>query len=152
MNLPTQVAERIKLEAGCRANSLRNVYSQEWYIVPLIHLPRLSAVVTEDEYKRVVRFVRAGAAKSTAELVRLAVTEYTMKAGIAKLVNLRVVPMSEARRAVERYLKKQAGAVWPDEMAEELGIDYRTVLAVVRELLAEGNVEEASHGVEEVLA
>jgi mRNA-degrading endonuclease toxin of MazEF toxin-antitoxin module len=131
---------------------LRKVYSREWYIVPLIHLPRLSAVVTEDEYKRVVRFVRAGAAKSTAELVRLAVTEYTMKAGIAKLVNLRVVSMSEARRAVERYLKKQAGAVWPDEMAEELGIDYRIVLAVVRELLAEGNVEETSRSVEEVLA
>ena len=99
-----------------------------------------------------VRFVRGGAARSIAELVRLAVTEYTRKAGIVKLVNLRDVPTSEAKRAVERYLKKHSGAVWPDEMAEELGIDYRVVLAAVRELLAERKVEESSRKVEEIPA
>jgi hypothetical protein len=118
----------------------------------LIQLPRLSAVVTEEEYRRVARFVRGGAARSVAELVRLAVIEYTRKAGIVKLVNLRDVPMSEARRAVERYLKKHPGAVWPDEMAEELGIDYRLVLAVVRKLLAEKKVEETTRRVEEISA
>jgi len=97
-----------------------------------------------------MRFVRGGAARSIAELVRLAVTEYTSKAGIMKLVNLRDVPMSEARRAVERYLKKHHGAVWPDEMAEELGIDYRIVFAVVRELLTEKKVEENSRKIEEI--
>jgi predicted transcriptional regulator len=60
--------------------------------------------------------------------------------------------MSEARRAVERYLKKHPGAVWPDEMAEELGIDYRLVLAVVRKLLAEKKVEESTRRVEEIPA
>jgi hypothetical protein len=130
----------------------RKAYSDEWYIVTLIQLPRLSAVVTEEEYRRVARFVRGGAARSVAELVRLAVTEYTRKAGIVKLVNLRDVPMSEARRAVERYLKKHPGAVWPDEMAEELGIDYRLVLAVVRKLLAEKKVEESTRRVEEIPA
>jgi hypothetical protein len=118
----------------------------------MVHLPRLSAVVTEDEYRRVMRFVRGGAARSVAELVRLAVTEYTSKAGVTKLVNLRDVPMSEARRAVERYLKNHNGVVWPDEMAEKLGIDYRIVLAVVRELLAERRVEESSRKVEEIPA
>jgi hypothetical protein len=37
-------------------------------------------------------------------------------------------------------------------MAEELGIDYRIVLAVVRELLAERKVEESSRKVEEIPA
>jgi predicted transcriptional regulator len=69
-----------------------------------------------------------------------------------KLVNLRDVPMSEARRAVERYLKNHNGVVWPDEMAEELGIDYRIVLAVVGELVAERRVEESSRKVEEIPA
>jgi len=98
-------------------------------------LPRLSAVVTDQEYGRVQRLVRAGAARSIAELVRLAVDEYTRKAGALKLMNLREVPISEARRTVEEYLKTHPGAVWPDEMAEALGIDYRIVLAVVRQFL-----------------
>ena len=113
---------------------------------------RLSAVVTEEEYGRVDRLVRAGAARSIADLVRLAVSEYMSKAGVRRLVNLREVPMSEARRAVERYLKTHSGSVWPDEMAEHLGIDYRIVLAVVRQLLEEGKVEEAARKVEEIRA
>jgi len=108
--------------------------------------------VTDEEYGRVERLVRAGGARSIADLVRLAVGEYTSKAGVRRLVNLREVPFSEARRAVERYLKKQSGAVWPDEMAEELGIDYRIVLAVVRQLLEEGKAEEAARKVEEIRA
>jgi predicted transcriptional regulator len=108
--------------------------------------------VTEEEYRRLMRFVRGGAARSIAELVRLAVTEYTSKAGMMKLVNLRDIPMPEAKRVVERYLKKHPGTVWPDEMAEELGIDYRIVLAVVKELLAERKVEESSRKAEEIPA
>lgn len=106
-------------------------------------LHRLSAVVTDDEYADVDRFVRAGAARSVAELVRVAVQEYVTKTGANKLPNLRDVPLSAARRAIEQYLKKHHGVVWPDEMAEELGIDYRVVLNVVSHLLKEKKVEHA---------
>jgi len=43
---------------------------------------------------------------------------------------------TKARRLVESY-------VISDEMAEKLGLDYRIVLSVVRDLLREGSVEEA---------
>jgi hypothetical protein len=115
-------------------------------------LRRLSAVVTDEEYGRVERLVRAGAARSVANLVRLAVGEYTRKAGASKLMNLREVSLSEARRAVERYLKTHPGTVWPDEMAEDLGMDYRIVLAAVRQLLEEGKAEEALPKTEEIRA
>jgi len=115
-------------------------------------LRRLSAVVTDQEYRRVERFVRAGAARSIAELVRLAVGEYVRKAGVVKLVNLRDVPIPEARRAVEEYLKTHQGAVWPDEIAEKLGIDYRIVLVVVKQFLEEGKAEEAPRRAEEIHA
>jgi hypothetical protein len=115
-------------------------------------LRRLSAVVTDEEYGRVERLVRAGAARSIAGVVRQAVGEYTRKAGVSKLITLREVPISEARRAVERYLKTHSGAVWPDEMAEKLGIDYRIVLAVVRQLLEEGKAEETVRKAEEIRA
>jgi len=39
------------------------------------------------------------------------------------------------------YLKRHPRVVWPDEMAEDLGIDYRLVLKVIRQLTGEGRVE-----------
>jgi Arc/MetJ-type ribon-helix-helix transcriptional regulator len=107
-------------------------------------LRRLSAVISDQEHDRIQKLVRAGAAKSVAELVRLAVRDYTAKTGSIKLLNLRDVPPNEARKTVERYFKTHHGVVWPDEMAEELGLDYRVVLQVVRELQTEHKVEEAS--------
>lgn len=107
-------------------------------------MPRLSAVVTDHEYSRIKKLVRAGGADSVAELVRLAVRHYAAKSGAIRLMNLREVSVQEARRVVERYLKSHPGIVWPDEMAEELGLDYRAVLKVVQGLQREGKVEEAS--------
>lgn len=101
----------------------------------------MSAVVTDDEYARVNRLVRAGVARSVAELVRKSVRDYAAKAGVVRLLTLDDVPLPAARRAVERYLKQHPGVVWPDEMAEKLGIDYRIVLNVVNQLLSERKVE-----------
>lgn len=106
-------------------------------------MKRLSAVVSDKEYNRIEKLVNAGAAKSVAQLVRVAVGEYAERLGSGKLVILREVPRELARKEMERYLRSHTGPVWPDEMAEELGIDYRIVLTVVREFLEEGKVEEA---------
>ena len=106
-------------------------------------MKRLSAVVPDEEYRRVERLVKAGAAVSIAQLVRDAVTEYFDKLDAGKLLNLKDVPLEQARMNIEDYLKSHPGVVWPDEMAEKLGIDYRIVLSVVRDLLKEGSVEEA---------
>ena len=118
-----------------------------FFVSAVSDVKRLSAVVSDEEYRRVERLVRAGAARSIAELVREAVAEYINKLEAGKLVILREIPMEEARRKVEDYLKSRAGVVWPDEMAEELGIDYRIVLSVVQSLLKEGKVEEAEEEV-----
>jgi len=111
-------------------------------------MKRFSAVVSDEEYRRAERLVGAGAAGSIAELVRRAVKAYAEGLGAGKLLNLREIPLEQARREVEGYLKSHRGVVWPDEMAEELGVDYRVVLEVVRELSMEGRVEEVEAGVE----
>jgi len=108
----------------------------------VVGVKRLSAVVSDEEYKRVGRLVKAGATDSIAQLVREAVTEYIGRLDAGKLLNLRPVPLEQAQEEVEDYLKSHIGVVWPDEMAEELGIDYRIVLSAVRNLLKEGRIEE----------
>ena len=104
-------------------------------------MKRLSAVIPEREYERVEKLVRAGTARSVAEFVRQAVRKYADELGSSKLIIFRDVSMAQARREIIDYLKKHAGVVWPDEMAEELGIDYRLVLQVVRQLMDERKVE-----------
>ena len=106
-------------------------------------MKRLSAVVPEGEYERAAKLVRAGAAKSVAELVREAVRKYVDELGSSKLVVFRDLSFAQARREITDYLKKHPGVVWPDEMAEDLGIDYRIVLQVVQQLVGEGKVEVA---------
>ena len=105
-------------------------------------MKRLSAVVSAEEYKRVERLVRAGAASSIAGLVRDAVAEYVDRLDAGKLLSLRTIPVKQARVEVEKYLESHNGVVWPDEMAEELGIDYRIVLKVVHDLINEGRAVE----------
>jgi len=117
---------------------------QQWYDVPRSNLRRLSAVATDEEYRRVGRLIRAGAAGSVGEPVRVAVKDYITRAGVNKILSLRDISLPEARRAVEQYLKGNHGVVWPDEMAEKLGIDYRIVLKVVNQLLKEKKVESAT--------
>lgn len=113
-------------------------------------MKRLSALVSDEEYARVEKLVRAGAAKSVAGLVRQAVGEYTERLHSGRLLILREMPLQQARREVERYLRNHSGLVWPDEMAEALGIDYRIVLTAVAELLKEGKAEEAKSEVIQV--
>ena len=110
-------------------------------VTVVLIMKRLSAVISEREYERVKRLVRAGAAKSVAELVRQAVRKYVDDIGLSKLVVFRGVSLAQARREVTEYLQKHSGVVWPDEMAEDLGIDYRLVLKVVQQLTGEGKVE-----------
>jgi len=104
-------------------------------------MKRLSAVISEREYVRIEKLVRAGTAKSVAEFVRQAVRKHADELGSSSLVSFRDVSEAQARREIIDYLKTHPGIVWPDEMAEELGIDYRLVLQVVQQLTGEGKVE-----------
>jgi len=108
----------------------------------VVYVKRLSAVVSDDDYRHVERLVKAGLSQSVAQLVREAIAEYIDKMDAGRLLNLRTVPLEQARREVKDYLRSHSGVVWPDEMAEELGIDYRIVLSVVQDLLKEGRIEE----------
>lgn len=110
-------------------------------VTQVLVMKRLSAVIPEPEYMRIEKLVRAGTAKSVAEFVRQAVRKYADELGSSRLVSFRDMSAAQARREIIDYLKTHPGVVWPDEMAEELGIDYRLVLQVVQQLTGEGRVE-----------
>ena len=116
---------------------------EQCIIVSQSAMKRLSAVVPDEEYNRIEKLVKAGAARSVAQLVRQAVSEYAEKLQSGKLLALREVPPQQARREVEKYLRTHPGVVWPDEMAEKLAIDYRIILKAVSGLMKEGKAEEA---------
>ncbi len=104
-------------------------------------MKRLSAVVSNEEYARIEKLARLTDTRSVAELVRQAVRRYVEQTGSSKLIVSRDIPLFQARSEVTEYLRRKAGIIWPDEMAEELGIDYRLVLQVVKDLTGEGKLE-----------
>jgi Arc/MetJ-type ribon-helix-helix transcriptional regulator len=110
-------------------------------VTQVLVMKRLSAVIPEPEYVRIQKLVRAGTAKSVAEFVRQAVRKHADELGSSRLVSFRDVSAAQAKREIIDYLKKHPGIVWPDEMAEDLGIDYLLVLQVVQQLTSEERVE-----------
>ena len=114
-------------------------------------MKRLSAVVSESEYARIERLAKMGVSRSVAELVRQAVRRYVEELGSSKLVTFRDLSLPQARGEITSYLKRKPGVVWPDEMAEELGIDYRLVLQVVNELTHQGKLEVVEKKAEAII-
>ena len=84
-------------------------------------MKRLSAVVSDEEYQRIEKLVRAGAAKSVAQLVRQAVREYAEKLGSIKLLSLREVPLNrreERSKSTSRATPERYGPTrWPKNSA-----------------------------------
>jgi len=104
---------------------------------------QIATLVSDDEYKKIRRLVAAGYYKSMAEFAREAIGKALRDMGMMKLISFRDVSRGQAFKEVKEYLTTHSGVVWPDEMAEELGIDYRLVLDIVNELIEKEEVEVA---------
>ena len=102
---------------------------------------QIAVSLTDEEYDRIRKLVAAGHYRSMAEFARTAIREFLRDLGMVKLLSFRDVSREQAMGEVKEYLTTHSGVIWPDEMAEELGIDYRLVLDVVKELIERGEVE-----------
>ena len=102
---------------------------------------QIATLVADEDYERIRKLVAAGYYRSMAEFAREAIGKALRDTGMVRLVSFRDVSTDQALREVEEYLATHSGIVWPDEMAEELGIDYRLVLEAVNKLIERGKAE-----------
>ena len=61
-------------------------------------------------------------------------------------VEIREVPLAEAKAAVEAYLKKffkKKRQIYPSDVADALGLSYETVREVFAALEKEGKIQES---------
>jgi len=60
-----------------------------------------------------------------------------------RIVEARETTVEEAKEKILEYYKKHEGeSVYPDDVADELGLDLKIVMQAVEELINEGKLEE----------
>lgn len=102
---------------------------------------QIATLLADDEYGKIRKLVAAGYYKSMAEFAREAIRSALKNMGMVKLISFRDVSREQALKEIREYLATHSGTIWPDELAEELGMDYRLVLDVVNELIERGEAE-----------
>jgi len=60
-----------------------------------------------------------------------------------RIVEVRETTVGEAKEKILEYYKKHEGeSIYPDDVADELGLDLKIVMQAVEELINEGKLEE----------
>ena len=97
----------------------------------------LGVRLTEREEKEIKKLVEAGLYVSVSEFIRDSVRK---NLGSLKVIEIRSISKSAARKEILDYLKKNKEA-YTSDISEELGIDLDLVFAIMKELNTEGIVE-----------
>lgn len=79
---------------------------------------------------------------SRSDLIREALQHYIKEVEIERIIRLREVSKTQAKKEIRAYLRKREKA-WADEIADELKIDYSLVVEAIEELEKEHLVAEA---------
>ena len=77
--------------------------------------------------------------RSRNEVIRKSVEHFLEEAGETKIIKLRNIPKVKAKREVWEYLCRR-GTAYPSDVADELRLDYRLVVEIIRELWEEKKV------------
>ncbi len=77
--------------------------------------------------------------RSRNEVVRKSIEHFLEEVGEMKIIELRSVPKTEAKREVWDYLRKK-GTAYPSDIADDLRLEYKLVVEIIRELWGEKKV------------
>lgn len=80
--------------------------------------------------------------RSRNEVIRESIGRFIEEVEGMKIIKLRNVPRQKAKQEIWGYLQKKEVA-YASDIAEDLRLDYRLVVDVIRELWEEEKVEEA---------
>ncbi|MDI6886772.1 MAG: hypothetical protein QMD22_10645, partial [archaeon] len=61
-----------------------------------------------------------------------------------RIVEVRETTLEEARKRILKYYEEHRGeSIFPDDVADELGLDLKITMRIVEELIKEGKLKEA---------
>ncbi len=115
-------------------------------MVPFLHVVQkeksmqIAVRLTPIEYERIMEMIDAGMYRSNADFAREAIRD---KIRTLEAVSVKDVSVQEAKRMILMHLKKNPGSHFASEMADELGIDYRTAFKTMNQLLESGKIKKS---------
>lgn len=101
---------------------------------------QIAVRLTRSEYERISEMTQAGIFRSAADFAREAVRD---KLREAEPISVRNLSAKDAERLIDNYLAKNPGPHFASEIAEELGLDFRSTIDVVRRMIAGGKIRRS---------
>jgi len=102
---------------------------------------QIAVRLSKTEYERIEQMIGAGMFRSAADFAREAVRDKLREAEPVSIANLST---KEIERQVDNYLAKNPGPHFASEIAEGLGLDFRTTIETVKRMIESGKIRKAS--------
>jgi Arc/MetJ-type ribon-helix-helix transcriptional regulator len=101
---------------------------------------QIAVRLTHSEYGRIEEMIAAGIFRSAADFARKAVRD---KLREAEPIAVRDTSRSHAEKLIDGYLTKHPGPHSAWEIAEALGLDFRTTLEAIKRMIDSGRIHKA---------
>jgi len=101
---------------------------------------QIAVRLTKTEYERIEEMMEAGMFRSAADFAREAIRD---KLREAEPVTMRDTSMKDVERLIDNYLTKHSGPHFASEIAEALGLDFRSTLDAIRRMIESGRIHRA---------
>ena len=115
-----------------RAESVAKTKQEQAYQVAV----RLTRV----KHESIQEMIRAGLFRSAADFAREAVRD---KLREAEPLSVRDIPRKDMEALIDGYLRKHPGPHFATEIAEALGLDFRSALETVRRMIEKGKIRRS---------
>jgi DNA-directed RNA polymerase specialized sigma subunit len=102
---------------------------------------QIAVRLTRTEYERIEDMIQAGMFRSAADFAREAVRD---KLREAEPVSLGKFSPKDIERKIDDFLRNNPGPHFASEIAEALGLDFRTSLETVKRMIDDGKVRKSS--------
>jgi Arc/MetJ-type ribon-helix-helix transcriptional regulator len=101
---------------------------------------QIAVRLTRIEHERIQEMIRAGLFRSAADFAREAVRD---KLREAEPLSVRDIPRKDIEALIDGYLTKHPGPHFASEIAEALGLDFRSALEAVRRMIEKGRIRRS---------
>jgi len=101
---------------------------------------QIAVRLTRVEHERIQQMIRAGLFRSAADFAREAVRD---KLREAEPLSVRNLSRKDAEGLIDSYLTKHPGPHFASEIAEALGLDFRSTLEAVKRMIESGRIRKS---------